>query len=216
MVDGGDSIRPMGWNDVGSWEALRDILKQDDQGNILQGDVFAMDTTNTFVRSEDRLVATLGVGELVVVDTPDALLVCRGSRSQEVKKVAEKLREDQRDEVLLHRRVEKPWGAYRVVDRSAQYQVKWLDVEPGQRLSLQSHEHRSEHWTVVRGTATVTLDDRILEVPQGGHVHIPVRTRHRLENRSEEGTLRIIEVQTGKYLGEDDIVRYDDDYGRTR
>ncbi len=206
----------MGWSDVGSWEALRDIIGHDEQGNILQGNVMTVDTKNTFIRTEDRLVAALGVEGLVVVDTADALLVCQQDRSQEVKKIAEKLREDKRDEALVHLKVNKPWGGYRVIDGSDHYQVKWLDVNPGHRLSLQSHEHRSEHWTVVQGTATVTLEDRVMEVPCGDHVFIPVRSRHRLENRAKEGTLRVIEVQTGDDLGEDDIVRYEDDYDRIR
>lgn len=204
----------MGWSDVGSWEALRGILDPDDRGNILKGDVLALDTENSFVRSDHRLVTTLGVENLVVVDTADALLVCREDRSQEVKKIVEQLRREGREEARIHLQVEKPWGAYRVIDGCEGYQVKWLDVKPGNRLSLQSHEHRSEHWTVVNGTATVTLDDQVVDVPCGEHIFIPVRSRHRLENRGEQ-MLRIIEIQTGDYLGEDDIVRYEDDYGRT-
>ncbi len=204
----------MGWNDVGSWAAVHDLMEKDENGNVLRGDVVALDTRNSLIRSEDRLVAVLGVEDLVVVDTTDAVLVCPRERVQEVRRIAELLREQNRDEARIHRRVEKPWGAYKVLDLGDQYQVKWLEVKPGQRLSYQSHEHRSEHWTVVIGTATVTLDDEVIEVPTGGHVYIPVRAKHRLENRGKK-ILRVIEVQSGDYLGEDDIVRYEDDYGRT-
>ncbi len=203
----------MGWNDVGSWETVRELLERDGDGNVLQGDVLALDTRNSLVRAEERLVATLGVEGLVVVDTTDALLVCDEKRSQEVREIAERLGREGRVEATIHRKVDKPWGAYKVLDMGATYQVKWLDVKPGARLSYQSHEQRSEHWAVVMGTATVTLDDEVIEVPTGEHIYIPVRAKHRLENRGDE-TLRIIEVQSGDYLGEDDIVRYEDDYGR--
>lgn len=203
----------MGWSDVGSWETVRELLDKDENGNVLQGDVLALDTRDCLVRSEDRLVATLGVEGLVVVDTTDALLVCNEARSQEVRAIAERLRDEDRAEAKIHRKVEKPWGAYKVLDSGETYQVKWLDVIPGARLSYQSHEHRSEHWTVVMGTATVTLDDEVIQVPCGEHIYIPVRTKHRLENRGEV-LLRVVEVQSGDYLGEDDIVRFEDDYGR--
>jgi len=203
----------MGWSDVGSWETVRELLDKDENGNVLQGDVLALDTRDCLVRSEDRLVATLGVEGLVVVDTTDALLVCSEARSQEVRAIAERLRDEDRAEAKIHRKVEKPWGAYKVLDSGETYQVKWLDVIPGARLSYQSHEHRSEHWAVVMGTATVTLDDEIIQVPCGEHIYIPVRAKHRLENRGEV-LLRVVEVQSGDYLGEDDIVRFEDDYGR--
>ncbi len=203
----------MGWSDVGSWAALRELLDKDENGNVFQGNVLALDTRNSLIRAEDRIVASLGVEGLVVVDTADALLVCREDLSQEVRKISDRLRDENRSEALIHLQVQKPWGAYRVLDLGDTYQVKWLDVNPGARLSLQSHEHRAEHWTVVSGTATVTLDDQVLEIPCGDHIYIPIRSRHRIENRGQE-MVRIIEVQTGDYLGEDDIVRYDDDYGR--
>ena len=205
----------MGWSDVGSWETVRELLARDANGNVLQGDVLALDTTNSLVRSEDRLVATLGVEGLVVVDTTDALLVCNKARSQEVRAIAERLRDEGRSEAKIHRKVEKPWGAYKVLDSGDTYQVKWLDVVPGARLSYQAHEHRSEHWAVVMGTATVTLDDEVIQVPCGEHIYIPVRAKHRLENRGQV-LLRVVEVQSGDYLGEDDIVRFEDDYGRTK
>ena len=203
----------MGWSDVGSWETVRELLEKDEDGNVFQGDVLGLETRNCLVRSQDRLVATLGVEGLVVVDTTDALLVCQEDRCQDVRRIAEHLRDKERVESRMHRQVEKPWGAYRVLDLGDGYQVKWLDVKPGARLSYQAHEHRSEHWTVVTGTATVTLEDKVIEVRCGEHIHIPVRARHRLENRGQE-MIRVVEVQSGDYLGEDDIVRFEDDYGR--
>jgi mannose-1-phosphate guanylyltransferase/mannose-6-phosphate isomerase len=203
----------MGWSDVGSWETVRELLDQDENGNVLQGDVLALDTRDCLVRSEERLVATLGVKGLVVVDTTDSLLVCDENRSQDVRAIAERLRDEDRPESRIHRKVDKPWGAYKVLDVGNTYQVKWLDVKPGARLSYQAHEHRSEHWAVVMGTATVTLDDEVHEILCGEHIYIPVKAKHRLENRGEV-YLRVVEVQSGDYLGEDDIVRFEDDYGR--
>jgi mannose-1-phosphate guanylyltransferase/mannose-6-phosphate isomerase len=203
----------VGWSDVGSWTALKEILEKDAQGNVVQGDILLLDTRDSLVRSEERLVATLGVEKLIVVDTADAVLVCHEDRSQEVRKITEHLRDQGRNEALLHRKILKHWGGYEVLDQKDGYQVKWLDVTAGERLSLQSHKHRAEHWVVVSGTATVTLDEEVVEIAQGGHIYIPRGSRHRLENRGKE-TLRIIEVQTGEYLGEDDIIRLEDDYGR--
>jgi mannose-1-phosphate guanylyltransferase/mannose-6-phosphate isomerase len=203
----------MGWSDVGSWETVRELLPRDANGNVLQGDVMALDTRDCLIRSEDRLVATLGVEGLVVVDTTDALLVCDEARSQDVREIAERLCREVRTEARIHRKVDKPWGAYKVLDMGKTYQVKWLEVKPGARLSYQAHEHRSEHWAVVVGTATVTLDDEVIEVPCGEHIYIPVRAKHRLENRGGQ-LLRVVEVQSGEYLGEDDILRFEDDYGR--
>ncbi len=203
----------MGWSDVGSWETVRKLLPRDGNGNVLQGDVLALDTRDCLIRSEDRLVATLGVEGLVVVDTTDALLVCEEARSQDVREIAGRLLDKDRSEARIHRKVDKPWGAYKVLDLGGTYQVKWLDVKPGARLSYQAHQHRSEHWAVVMGTATVTLEDEVIKVSCGEHIHIPVRAKHRLENRAGE-PLRVVEVQSGEYLGEDDIVRFEDDYGR--
>jgi mannose-1-phosphate guanylyltransferase/mannose-6-phosphate isomerase len=203
----------MGWSDVGSWASLQEVLPKDQDGNVLRGDIMALDTRESLVWSEDRLVAALGLEGLVVVDTPDALLVCSQERSQEVRKIADRLRDQRREEARVPREVLKPWGAYRVLDGSGTYRVKWIEVRPGERLSLQSHRHRSEHWVMVQGTATVTLEERVLELPPGHHVHIPAGARHRVENRGSE-IVRLIEVQTGERLSEDDIIRYEDDYGR--
>ncbi len=205
----------VGWSDVGSWPALRAILPRDAAGNVLQGDVLAVDSRDCLIRSDGRLVAALGLEGMVVVDTPDALLVCPEARSQEVRGIAEGLRDAGRPEALEPMEVPKPWGAFRVVDRASGYQVKWLDVAPGQRLSLQSHRHRDEHWVVVHGQAQVTLDGQELLLCAGGHVLIPRGVRHRVGNLGP-GTMRLIEVQIGEYLGEDDIVRHEDDYGRLR
>ena len=203
----------IGWNDVGSWAALRQIIERDVNGNVVKGDVLAVDCHNSLLYGQDRLVAALGLDGLVVVDTPDAVLVCPEGASQNVRKIVEQLTEEGRDEALIHREVLKPWGAYKVLDHGEEYQLKWLDVSPGERLSLQSHQHRAEHWIVVAGTATVTVDSQVVDVVCGKHIHIPKGSRHRVENRGTE-KLRMIEVQTGDYLGEDDIMRYEDDYGR--
>jgi mannose-1-phosphate guanylyltransferase/mannose-6-phosphate isomerase len=172
VLEKGDRIAvvpaEMGWSDVGSWETVRELHEKDGKGNVLQGDVLALDTRDCLVRSEERLVATLGVKGLVVVETPDALLVCDEKRSQDVRAIAERLSQEGRVEARIHRKVDKPWGAYKVLDQGDTYQVKWLDVKPGARLSYQAHEHRSEHWTVVLGTATVTLDDQVVEVSSIG------------------------------------------------
>ena len=203
----------VGWSDVGSWAAFLEIMEKDPHGNLVRGDVLLLDSRNSLLYGQDRLVAALGLDGLVVVDTPDALLVCRADVSQNVRKVVEQLRKEGREEALVHREVLKPWGAYKVLDRGDAYQLKWLDVLPEERLSLQSHKHRAEHWIVVAGTATVTVNEQVVDVVCGDHIYIPKGSQHRVENRQSE-KLRMIEIQTGDYLGEDDIVRYEDDYGR--
>ena len=197
----------MGWSDVGSWASLRELLDKDDRGNILQGDVMALDTTGCLVRSEDRLVATLGLNGLIVVDTADALLICPEGRSQDVKKFPELLMEAGRPEALVHRKILTRWGSYRVLELEEGYQVRCLDVSPGEHLCSHSHQNRVESWTVVQGVATVTLDDRVLEVARGEQVCIPCRTPHRLENRTG-AELRVVEVQSGDTLEEEDVVRH--------
>jgi mannose-1-phosphate guanylyltransferase/mannose-6-phosphate isomerase len=202
------------WSDVGSWAALWEIMPKDERENVVHGDIIATDTERCLIRSEERLVAALGLRDMVLVDTPDAMLVCPRERSQEVREIVEKLLETGRQEAVIHKEVLKPWGAYRVLWVDKGFQVKWLEILPSHRLSLQSHRHRMEHWVVVRGEATVTLGEEIVELGPGQHVLIPYGAKHRVENRSS-APLRIIEVQLGDYLGEDDIVRYEDDYGRT-
>lgn len=204
----------IGWSDVGSWKALYDILEKDSSGNVIHGDARAYDARNSLVWSSGKLVTALGCDDAAVIETDDAVLVCPLERSQDVRSIAEGLLKQGRPEAIIPRKVIKPWGSYMLLDSAENYQVKWVDILPGRRLSLQSHECRSEHWTVVAGSATVILGEEILEVPAGSDVYIPRNVKHRVENRGQE-TIRFIEVQTGSYLGEDDIIRYEDDYGRT-
>jgi mannose-1-phosphate guanylyltransferase/mannose-6-phosphate isomerase len=203
----------IGWSDVGSWTALYNLSVKDCDRNVSTGDVMTVDSHDSLIRAEERLVATIGVENLIIVETEDAVLVCRKDCSQDVRVVAQNLLGDKRPEAIIRRKVLKPWGAYKVLDQGNGYQVKWLDIKPHQRLSLQSHQFRSEHWTVVSGKAIVTVDDKTTEVLSGNAVYIPAKSMHRIMNPSKE-MLRIIEVQTGSYLGEDDIIRYEDDYGR--
>lgn len=201
------------WSDVGSWSALKELWPSDAHGNSLRGDVVALDSTNCLVRSESRLVALLGVDELLVVDTPDALLVTHSSRAQEVKTLVNQLSADKRSEADAHRRVFRPWGSYEGIGQGNRYQVKRIVVEPGQALSLQLHHHRAEHWIVVRGTARVVKGDQAFLLSENQSTYIPVGEQHSLENPGVI-PLEMIEVQSGAYLGEDDIVRFSDRYGR--
>ncbi|GAA4861579.1 mannose-1-phosphate guanylyltransferase/mannose-6-phosphate isomerase [Luteimonas vadosa] len=201
------------WNDVGSWSALWDVSDQDDNGNAGHGDVIAVDSRNSFVWSR-RLVALVGVDDLVVVETADAVLVAHKDRVQQVKEVVAGLKAADRSHAVLHREVHRPWGSYDSVDVGDGFQVKRIKVKPGARLSLQSHRHRAEHWIVVRGTARVTRDNDVFDLVANQSAYIPLGARHRLENPGED-MLELIEVQSGDYLGEDDIVRYEDVYGRS-
>ncbi|WP_405283286.1 mannose-1-phosphate guanylyltransferase/mannose-6-phosphate isomerase [Gaopeijia maritima] len=203
-----------GWDDAGSWDALLRLQEGDGHGNVVEGDVALEDVSNSYVRSSGRLVTCVGVDDLVVVETPDAVLVSGRDRSGSLKRVVDRLRADERPETDLHTTVHRPWGRYTVLDLDPAFQVKRIAVEPGGCLSLQYHHHRAEQWVVVRGTATVTRDDEVLTVQPGESVAIPLGAVHRLENRGT-GLLEIIEVQTGTYFGEDDIVRLDDRYGRS-
>ncbi|HCX67959.1 MAG TPA: mannose-1-phosphate guanylyltransferase/mannose-6-phosphate isomerase, partial [Rhodobiaceae bacterium] len=203
----------MGWSDIGSWSALWEIGEKDEAGNVVSGDVLVEDTKNCLVRSESGLAATIGVENLVIVDTGDVLLVASRDRVQDVKKIVERVAAAGRTEHHAHKRVHRPWGYYESINEGERHQVKHLLVYPGASLSLQMHHHRAEHWVVVRGQAEVTVGEerRILE--ENESVYIPVGTTHRLANPGDEA-LSIIEVQSGSYLGEDDIVRFDDVYGR--
>lgn len=204
----------IGWNDVGSWSALWDVSEQDGEGNARHGDVIAVDSRNSYAYSR-RLVALVGVDDLVVVETDDAVLVARKDRVQQVKDVVAQLKAGQRSHAVLHREVHRPWGSYDSIDQEdGCFQVKRIKVKPGARLSLQSHKHRAEHWIVVRGTARVTRDNDVFELHANQSTYIPLGARHRLENPGSE-MLELIEVQSGSYLGEDDIVRYEDVYGRS-
>ncbi len=202
-----------GWSDVGAWDALWKVLPKDGDGNVAQGDVFLHDCRNTLAMSEGRLVACIGVDNMVIVETPDAILVAHKDKTQDVKKIVDRLKRDQRAEGQLHRKVFRPWGSYDGVDAGERFQVKRIIVKPGATLSLQMHHHRAEHWIVVRGTAKVTRGDSTYLVSENESTFIPLGTRHRLENPGCVA-LEMIEVQSGSYLGEDDIVRFEDVYGR--
>lgn len=204
----------MGWNDVGSWDALWAVSRRDGQGNAASGAALMEESANCYIRSEDGiLVATLGVQDLVVVATNDAVLVADRKRAQDVKTLVERLKLQGSATVSGHRRVFRPWGAYETVDAGDRHQVKHITVKPGQRLSLQQHGKRAEHWIVVRGTARVTRGEDVFDLRENESTFIPLGTRHRLENPTDQ-PLHLIEVQSGSYLGEDDIVRFDDKYGR--
>jgi mannose-1-phosphate guanylyltransferase/mannose-6-phosphate isomerase len=201
------------WNDIGAWSALHDIGIKDVNGNVIKGDVIAQDTTNTYINSSHHMVTTIGVDNLIIVDTPDATFIATQDKAQEVKSIVESLQAKGRDEGTMHRKVYRPWGWYDSIESGKHFQVKRLHVNPGAKLSLQMHHKRAEHWVVVRGTATVTNDKQIFILNRGESTYIPLGTTHALENKTNE-LLEIIEVQSGSYLGEDDIVRFEDIYGR--
>ncbi|WP_296250174.1 mannose-1-phosphate guanylyltransferase/mannose-6-phosphate isomerase [uncultured Stenotrophomonas sp.] len=202
-----------GWSDVGSWTALRDVSEQDANGNAHRGDVIAIDCHDTFAYGE-RLIAMVGLDDVIVVETDDAVLVGKSDRMQEVKDVVARLKADGRSEATWHRKVYRPWGAYDSIDHGERFQVKRITVKPGGTLSLQMHHHRAEHWIVVSGTAEVTRGDEVLLLAENQSTYIPLGVTHRLRNPGKL-PLELIEVQSGSYLGEDDIVRFEDTYGRT-
>ena len=202
------------WSDVGSWDALWQLAGHDRDGNVLKGDVRALDTRDSYVSSTSRLVATLGLEDMVVVETEDAVLVTPRARSSEIGDVVKSLTAEGRGETQTHALVERPWGSYRVLAEGPGYKVKRIQVDQGSCLSLQYHNHRSEHWVVVCGVASVTIDGSELELAVNQSVYVPLRAHHRLANHTEE-IIEIIEVQIGDYLGEDDIIRLEDQYGRT-
>jgi mannose-1-phosphate guanylyltransferase/mannose-6-phosphate isomerase len=203
-----------GWNDVGSWSSLWEVGDQDDAGNVFHGDVLAEGVSNTFVHAGQRLVAAVGVEDLVIVETADALLVMDKGRTEEVKAIVNRLREAGRDEAQVHRCVARPWGTYECIDSADRFQVKRITVKPGEKLSLQMHHHRAEHWVVVRGTARITRGEEQFMLSENESTYIPIGVKHRLENPGRI-PLELIEVQSGAYLGEDDIVRFEDTYGRS-
>ena len=202
-----------GWSDVGAWEALWNVLPKDAEGNVAQGDVLMQDSRNTLALSEGRLIACVGVDDLIVVETADAILVAHKNKTQDVKKIVDRLKQAGRSEGQTHRKVFRPWGWYDSVDSGERFQVKRIVVKPGAALSLQMHHHRAEHWIVVSGTAKVTVGDKTLLLSENESTYIPLGTTHRLENPGKLA-LEMIEVQSGSYLGEDDIVRFEDVYGR--
>ncbi|MBI5893484.1 MAG: mannose-1-phosphate guanylyltransferase/mannose-6-phosphate isomerase [Deltaproteobacteria bacterium] len=203
----------IGWSDVGSWAALDEVLSKDVNGNIIRGNVVDIGSKDSIVFGSGRLIATIGLKDTVVVDTPDATLVCPKDKAQDVKKIVDELKKHGRDEHIIHRTVERPWGSYTVLEEGERYKIKRLFIKPGGRLSLQLHRYRSEHWVVVSGIAHVTRDREVYDVHPNESTYIPISTRHRLENLGKV-PLQIIEVQNGEYLGEDDIERIDDQYGR--
>lgn len=206
-------VADIGWSDIGSWKALWEVMDKDKDGNVTTGDVILTETRNCFVKAESRLVTTVGMEDTLVVETADAVIVSPLSRSQDVKKVVTKLREQKREEYSVHLTVYRPWGSYTVLEEQSRFQIKKITVTPGAKLSLQKHHHRSEHWVVVRGTAEVTNGDEVLLLHENQSTYIPAGTMHRLGNPGVI-ELELIEVQNGSYLGEDDIVRFDDVYGR--
>jgi len=201
------------WSDIGSWSSLGEVAPRNDSGNLVSGRVVDLDSRDSILYADRRLVATIGLSGMVVVDTPDATLICPKTRSQDVKKVVEILKRQGAPEHLEHLTVFRPWGSYTVLEEGPGYKVKRVTVNPGGRLSLQLHHQRSEHWVVITGTARVTRGEEVFDLHVSQSTAIPVETKHRLENPGSD-TLHIIEVQNGPYLGEDDIVRFSDDYGR--
>jgi mannose-1-phosphate guanylyltransferase/mannose-6-phosphate isomerase len=204
-----------GWSDVGAWSTLHDISSTAGVANVEIGDIIAHKSTNCYLRAESRLLAAVGLENIIVVETPDAVLVAHRDQVQEVKEIVNLLNGSARGETLFHKRVYRPWGWYEGVDQAERFQVKRIMVKAGATLSLQMHHHRAEHWVVVRGTARVTSGERSFLLTEDQSTYIPVGQTHRLEN---PGTipLELIEVQSGSYLGEDDIVRFDDQYGRVK
>lgn len=203
-----------GWNDLGAWDAVWQVAQKDAQGNAAVGDALFADTRNTLVHATSRLVGVVGLDDVVVVETPDAVMVARRDKSQDVKQIVNALGREQRGEQALHRKVHRPWGWYDSIDRGPRDQVKRIMVKPGASLSLQMHHHRAEHWIVVNGTAEVTVGEKVILLAENQSTYIPLGETHRLRNPGKV-PLELIEVQSGSYLGEDDIVRFEDTYGRT-
>jgi mannose-1-phosphate guanylyltransferase len=202
-----------GWNDIGSWTSLWDVSDKDESGNVRQGDVMLIDTKNSFIRADEKLVALVGLDDVVVVSTKDATLVARKDKVQDAKVVASQLKTEGRSEWELHREVYRPWGKYDSIDQGERYQVKRITVKPGAKLSVQMHHHRAEHWVIVSGVARVTNRDDTFLLGENESTYIPIGVVHALENPGKV-PLEIIEIQSGSYLGEDDIVRFEDRYGR--
>jgi mannose-1-phosphate guanylyltransferase len=201
------------WSDIGSWDALWNAKNKDKNGNVSEGDVILDEVKNTYAYSSNRLVSVIGVSDLVIIDTQDALLVADKKYSQNIKNIVNQLKQDSRPEADNHRKVFRPWGYYDSIDADNGFQVKRILVNPGAKLSLQKHEHRAEHWVVVKGVAKVTCGEKTFSLKENQSTYIPKGEVHRLEN--QEGVdLEIIEIQTGDYLGEDDIIRLEDDYQR--
>jgi mannose-1-phosphate guanylyltransferase/mannose-6-phosphate isomerase len=204
-----------GWSDVGAWPALWDVCPRDADGNVTRGDVITEDTRNSLLVAQHRCLATVGIDDVIVVETADAVLVASKDKAQQVKEIVKRLKADQRDEYKVHRQVYRPWGSYEGIDAGGRFQVKRLSVKPGAQLSLQMHHHRAEHWVVVKGTARVTCGDQVFSLHENESTYIPMGEKHRLENPGNI-PLEVIEIQSGSYLGEDDIVRFEDVYDRVQ
>ena len=202
-----------GWNDVGSWSSLWEIGDKDCRNNVIRGDVLTHDVSNSYLQGTSRLLSAVGVDNLIIVETADAVLVARRDRAQEIKEIVHQLVSQGRPEADTPQRVARPWGWYESVDHAERFQVKHITVKPGASLSLQMHHHRAEHWVIVRGTAKITRDDEVLTLTENQSTYIPLGTKHRLENPGKI-PLELIEIQSGSYLGEDDIIRFEDNYGR--
>ncbi len=203
----------IGWSDVGSWSALSEMQDGNAEENVLQGDVYTDNVQNSLIRAESRFVAVIGLDNLVVVETKDAVLIVNKDQVQRVKNVVDFLKQKKRCEHLNHTRVYRPWGSYEPIDSGDRFQVKRITVDPGEKLSLQMHHHRAEHWVVVTGTARITCGETVKLLTENESIYIPIGMTHRLENPGKM-PLHLIEVQSGAYLGEDDIVRFDDVYQR--
>jgi mannose-1-phosphate guanylyltransferase/mannose-6-phosphate isomerase len=201
------------WNDIGSWDSLYDIVDKDERGNIKMGDIIAIDTKDTLIISDKRLISTIGLEDCLIIDTDDAVLIARKGETQKVREIVNRLKEENRREASEHTTTYRPWGSYTVLEEGERYKIKRIVVNPNERLSLQMHYHRSEHWVVVKGAAKVTIGDKEINIHENESVYVPKSTLHRLENPGKV-PLEIIEVQNGEYVGEDDIVRVEDVYGR--
>jgi mannose-1-phosphate guanylyltransferase/mannose-6-phosphate isomerase len=201
------------WSDIGSWDSLYDVLEKDEKGNVILGNVLTKETENSLIIGNKRLIATIDLKDLIIVETDDALLIAKRGSAQKVKHIVEELKAWNRVEALEHKTVYRPWGEYTVLEEGPRYKIKRIVVKPGAKLSLQMHYHRSEHWVVVKGTAKVTIGDKVMYIHENESAYVPKSTPHRLENPGKI-PLEIIEVQNGEYVGEDDIVRLDDEYGR--
>jgi mannose-1-phosphate guanylyltransferase/mannose-6-phosphate isomerase len=202
------------WSDVGSWNAVADLSPADQAGNRINGQGLALQSKNTYINAPHRPVVALGTSDLVIVDTPDAVLIASSEKVEHVKDVVAQLKKEGKAQAIIHRRVARPWGWYDSIDMGERFQVKRIAVKPGASLSLQMHHHRAEHWIVVKGTAKVTNGEKVFLLEENQSTYIPIGAKHRLENPGKTD-LEMIEVQSGGYLGEDDIVRFEDTYGRS-
>jgi mannose-1-phosphate guanylyltransferase/mannose-6-phosphate isomerase len=202
-----------GWRDVGSWESVYQILEKDESGNVKRGDVVSIDTENSLIYGGERLISTVGVKDLILVDTKDAILLANKSGAEDVRKIVDQLKKEGRSEVSIHATVYRPWGYYSVLESGLRYKVKRIAIYPGKSISLQLHHHRAEHWIVVKGTARIIKNEEEFFVHENESIYVPKSTHHRVENHGKVD-LHIIEIQTGEYVEEDDIVRFEDEYGR--